>query len=81
MLIASRSEGGQLLQADTIFFCWYWQLISIFLLKTSSSASSSGSKLFDRFVGMGFAEKMVAKAIKENGKGFWLALSTIQIYH
>jgi hypothetical protein len=39
-------------------------------LKTSSSASSSGSKLFDRFVGMGFAEKMVAKAIKENGKGF-----------
>lgn len=36
---------------------------------TSSSASSSGSKLFDRFVGMGFAEKMVAKAIQENGEG------------
>ncbi|KAJ6775767.1 DNA CYTOSINE-5- -METHYLTRANSFERASE 3-RELATED [Salix koriyanagi] len=36
---------------------------------TSSSASSSGSKLFDRFVGMGFEEKMVAKAIQENGEG------------
>ncbi|CAK7328100.1 unnamed protein product [Dovyalis caffra] len=35
---------------------------------TRSSASSSGSKLFHRFVGMGFAEKMVAKAIQENGE-------------
>lgn len=39
-----------------------------FSLKASSSVGSSGSKLIDHFVGMGFPEKMVAEAIQENGK-------------
>lgn len=36
--------------------------------EASSSAGSSNSKLFDKFIGMGFTEKMVAKAIQENGE-------------
>ncbi|XP_059449743.1 DNA (cytosine-5)-methyltransferase DRM2 [Corylus avellana] len=36
--------------------------------EASSSAGSSNSKLIDHFIGMGFSEKMVAKAIQENGK-------------
>ncbi|GLT53642.1 hypothetical protein SLA2020_269000 [Shorea laevis] len=36
--------------------------------EASSSAGSSDSKLIDHFIGMGFSEKMVAKAIQENGK-------------
>ncbi|KAL3523195.1 hypothetical protein ACH5RR_016029 [Cinchona calisaya] len=35
----------------------------------SSSAHSSNSKLIQDFVGMGFAEKLVVKAIEENGEG------------
>lgn len=38
-------------------------------LKASSSASSSGSKIIDHFVGMGFSEKLVAKVIEEHGIG------------
>ncbi|XP_057993250.1 DNA (cytosine-5)-methyltransferase DRM2 isoform X2 [Hevea brasiliensis] len=34
----------------------------------SSSVGSSGSKLIDHFVGMGFPQKMVAEAIQENGE-------------
>lgn len=41
---------------------------SLFYFQASSSASSSNSKLIDHFVGMGFSEEMVVKAIKENGK-------------
>ncbi|XP_059670147.1 DNA (cytosine-5)-methyltransferase DRM2-like isoform X1 [Cornus florida] len=37
--------------------------------EASSSAGSSHSKLIHHFVGMGFSEKMVAKAIEENGEG------------
>uniref|UniRef100_A0A5B7ADM4 DNA (cytosine-5-)-methyltransferase n=1 Tax=Davidia involucrata TaxID=16924 RepID=A0A5B7ADM4_DAVIN len=37
--------------------------------EASSSAGSSNSKLIHHFVGMGFSEKMVAKAIEENGEG------------
>ncbi|KAF2308499.1 hypothetical protein GH714_010061 [Hevea brasiliensis] len=36
--------------------------------EASSSVGSSGSKLIDHFVGMGFPEKMVAEAIQENGE-------------
>ena len=35
---------------------------------TSSSAGSSNSKLVDKFIGMGFNEKNVAKVIYENGE-------------
>lgn len=34
----------------------------------SSIASRSNSKVIDHFVGMGFSEKMVARAVNENGK-------------
>ncbi|WCJ24423.1 DNA (cytosine-5)-methyltransferase DRM2 [Euphorbia peplus] len=37
-------------------------------MTTSSSASSSGSKVIDNFVGMGFPVKMVAEAIQEIGE-------------
>lgn len=37
------------------------------LIQVSSSTGSSHSKLIDHFVGMGFPEKMVRKAIEENG--------------
>ncbi|KDP46435.1 hypothetical protein JCGZ_10275 [Jatropha curcas] len=36
--------------------------------EASSSVGSSGSKLIDHFVGMGFPEKMVAEVIQENGE-------------
>ncbi|XP_065848111.1 DNA (cytosine-5)-methyltransferase DRM2-like isoform X2 [Euphorbia lathyris] len=36
--------------------------------EASSSASSSGCKVIDKFVGMGFPVKMVAEAIQENGE-------------
>ncbi|KAJ7970821.1 DNA (Cytosine-5)-methyltransferase DRM2 [Quillaja saponaria] len=36
--------------------------------EVSSSSSSSNSKLMDRLVAMGFSQKMVAKAIQENGE-------------
>ncbi|XP_039008466.1 DNA (cytosine-5)-methyltransferase DRM1-like [Hibiscus syriacus] len=36
--------------------------------EVSSSADSPNSKLFDHFVGMGFSEDLVAKAIEENGE-------------
>ena len=35
---------------------------------TSSSACTSNSKLVDKFMGMGFIEKNVAKVIQENGE-------------
>ena len=35
---------------------------------TSSSACTSNSKLVDKFIGMGFIEKNVAKVIQENGE-------------
>lgn len=38
------------------------------LLKASTSVSSSGSKILDNFVGMGFSAKMVADVIQEHGK-------------
>ncbi|KAE9466464.1 hypothetical protein C3L33_01610, partial [Rhododendron williamsianum] len=37
--------------------------------EASSLTGSSHSKLIDHFVGMGFPEKMVRKAIEENGEG------------
>ncbi|XP_031405610.1 DNA (cytosine-5)-methyltransferase DRM2 [Punica granatum] len=37
--------------------------------EASSSAGSSNTKLFDHFVGMGFSEKLVSKAINENEDG------------
>ncbi|KAM7509141.1 hypothetical protein LguiA_019594 [Lonicera macranthoides] len=37
--------------------------------EASSSAGPSNSNLIHRFVGMGFSEKLVAKAIEENGVG------------
>ncbi|KAJ0053869.1 hypothetical protein Pint_02755 [Pistacia integerrima] len=36
--------------------------------KASSSSGSSSSKMIDHFVGMGFSEEMVIKAIQENGE-------------
>ncbi|KAF7819558.1 DNA (cytosine-5)-methyltransferase DRM2 [Senna tora] len=36
--------------------------------EASSSPSSSNSKMFDHFVGMGFSEKLVSKVIQENGE-------------
>ncbi|KAH9790777.1 hypothetical protein WN944_009841 [Citrus x changshan-huyou] len=36
--------------------------------EASSSAGSSSSKMIDHFVGMGFSEEVVAKAIQENGE-------------
>ncbi|XP_048328077.2 DNA (cytosine-5)-methyltransferase DRM2 isoform X1 [Ziziphus jujuba] len=36
--------------------------------EASLSAGSSNSKLFDHFVGMGFSEKMVSKAMQEHGE-------------
>ncbi|XP_065880996.1 DNA (cytosine-5)-methyltransferase DRM2-like isoform X2 [Euphorbia lathyris] len=38
-------------------------------MEASSSASGSGSKLMDYFIGMGFPGKMVAEAIQANGEG------------
>ncbi|KAK6913093.1 C-5 cytosine methyltransferase, partial [Dillenia turbinata] len=38
-------------------------------IKPSSSIGPSKSKLIHHFVGMGFPEKLVAKAIEENGEG------------
>lgn len=37
--------------------------------EASSSASGCNSKLISHFVGMGFSDKMVVKAIEENGEG------------
>lgn len=37
--------------------------------EASSSTGPSNSKLINHFVGMGFSEKMVAKAIDDNGEG------------
>ncbi|XP_050223602.1 DNA (cytosine-5)-methyltransferase DRM1 isoform X2 [Mercurialis annua] len=37
-------------------------------VEASSVAGSSGTKVVDRFLGMGFSEKMVADAIQENGE-------------
>ncbi|XP_015576174.1 DNA (cytosine-5)-methyltransferase DRM2 isoform X1 [Ricinus communis] len=37
-------------------------------VEASSSVRSSGTKVMDHFVGMGFPEKMVAEAIQENGE-------------
>lgn len=42
-------------------------VITFYHLKASSSAGSSSSKMIDHFVGMGFSEEVVAKAIQENG--------------
>lgn len=42
-------------------------VITFYDLKASSSAGSSSSKTIDHFVGMGFPEEVVAKAIQENG--------------
>lgn len=36
-------------------------------IQASSSTSASRSKLINHFVGMGFSEKLVSKAIEENG--------------
>ena len=36
--------------------------------EASSSIGSSNSNLVDKFIGIGFIEKMVAKAIQENGE-------------
>lgn len=36
--------------------------------EVSSSADSPNSKLIDHFVGMGFSQELVTKAIEENGK-------------
>uniref|UniRef100_A0A2P2KN91 DNA (cytosine-5-)-methyltransferase n=2 Tax=Rhizophora mucronata TaxID=61149 RepID=A0A2P2KN91_RHIMU len=36
--------------------------------EASSSAGSSGSKMIDHFIGMGFSERMVAEAIQEHGE-------------
>lgn len=39
-----------------------------FCLKASTSAAApSNSNLVDQFLGMGFSEKQITKAIKENG--------------
>lgn len=38
-------------------------------LEASSSAGASRVKLINHFVGMGFSEKLVSKAIEENGEG------------
>ncbi|GLT33247.1 hypothetical protein SLA2020_078510 [Shorea laevis] len=38
-------------------------------VKDSSLPSSSNSKVIDHFIGMGFSEKLVTKAIQENGEG------------
>ncbi|GMI99145.1 domains rearranged methylase 1 [Hibiscus trionum] len=49
--------------------------------EVSSSADSPNSSLTDRFVGMGFSEKLVAQAIKENGeKNSNLILETLLQY-
>lgn len=45
-----------------------------FCTKASSLAGTSHSKLFYQFVGMGFSEKLVAKAIDEIGGCLWLPL-------
>ncbi|GLU11288.1 hypothetical protein SLE2022_280450 [Rubroshorea leprosula] len=37
--------------------------------KESSLPSSSNSKVIDHFIGMGFSEELVVKAIQENGEG------------
>lgn len=49
--------------------------------EASSSTDRSHFKLIDHFVGMGFSEKMVAKAIEENGEGNTeLILETLLTY-
>lgn len=48
--------------------CRLLTLDSIFCLKARSSASSSGSKVIDHFIAMGFDAELVSKAIQENGK-------------
>lgn len=47
---------------------------------SSSVGSSSGSKMIDHFVKMGFPEKMVAEAIQENCKGSLLFQSEINMH-